>query len=105
MAFKTILSTTLLVLNLMVSNANAQVQPKSIVKATTQTFTMVNSNKELTINASTTLIIKLTENSLTGYALHFQNLDAKEIRAWAVVAPTSIQILQNKESLNIDSHE
>lgn len=66
---------------------------------------MVNSNKELTINASTTLIIKLTENSLTGYALHFQNLDAKEIRAWAVVAPTSIQILQNKESLNIDSHE
>lgn len=35
MAFKTILSTTLLVLNLMVSNANAQVQPKSIVKATT----------------------------------------------------------------------
>jgi hypothetical protein len=41
MAFKTILSSVLLVLNLMVGTTNTQSPPKPTVKATTQTITWV----------------------------------------------------------------
>jgi inhibitor of cysteine peptidase len=80
MTTKTILISVMMCMNLLVSTTFSQVQPKQAPKATTQTLTIADNNKVVRVSTGTTLVIQLEENPSTGYAWHFQNLNAKAFK-------------------------